>query len=114
MKSKRNYSFKKMASAVSEIVAESLTDMAKYQNEAIQAGIDNSRDIEGKAFTKLSEASTLPIRNKRKQGFTPLDTMKMGRRKKLRGLKVIPATTSDLVGRVQMTVEWGVYHKHLL
>ena len=110
MKSKRNYSFEKLASAVSEIVAESLTDMAKYQNEAIQAGIDNSRDIEGKAFTKLSEASTLPIRNKRKQGFTPLDTMKMGRRKKLRGLKVIPATTSDLVGRVQMTAEWGVYH----
>ena len=47
MKTKRNYSFKKAASAINGIIAETLTDMVRYQNEAIQAGIDNSRDIEG-------------------------------------------------------------------
>lgn len=110
MKTKRNYSFKKAASAINGIIAETLTDMVRYQNEAIQAGIDNSRDIEGKAFTKLSDKSTLPIRNRRKQGFTPLDTMKLGRKKKLRGLKNIPATKNNLVAKLIMTADYGVYH----
>ena len=110
MKTKRNYSFKKAASAINGIIAETLTDMVRYQNEAIQAGIDNSRDIEGNAFEKLSEKSTLPIRNRRKQGFTPLDTMKLGRRKKLRHLKVIPATETEFVAKIVMTAKYGVYH----
>ena len=110
MKTKRNYSFKKAASAINGIIAETLTDMVRYQNEAIQAGIDNSRDIEGKAFKKLSDKSTLPIRNRHKQGFTPLDTMKLGRKKKLRGLKNIPATKNNLVAKLIMTADYGVYH----
>ena len=110
MKTKRNYSFKKAASAINGIIAETLTDMVRYQNEAIQAGIKNSRDIEGSPFEKLNKESTLPIRNRRKQGFTPLDTMKLGRKKKLRGLKNIPATKNNLVAKLIMTADHGVYH----
>ena len=43
MKTRRNYSFKKAAGLISGIVAESLSDMAVYQNEAIQAGIRDKK-----------------------------------------------------------------------
>ena len=91
MKTRRNYSFKKAANLITGIIASSLSDMAVYQNEAIQAGIRNKRDIDGKAFVALKQ-STMEIRNKRGQGFTPLDRMKGERQKKLRNTKVHKAT----------------------
>ena len=108
-KAKRNYSFKKAASLINGIVAETLTDMARYQNEAMQTNLDESKDINDKSFISLKK-STLEIRKKRGQGTLALDTGKMGRRKKLRGLKNIPAKKSNLVSKVVMTAEYGVYH----
>ena len=110
IKSNRNYSFKKAGDMIRGAVAEMLTDMARYQAEAIQRGISDQIDIKGKKFTPLSEASTLPIRNKRGQGFLPLDRMKGARQKKLRNIKMIPAKPSGLVSQVQMMAEHGVYH----
>ena len=63
IKSKRNYSFKKAKSLIANIIAESLTDMARYQNESIQRGIDTQTNIKGTQFKKLKN-STLKIRNK--------------------------------------------------
>ena len=109
MKTRRNYSFKKAAGLISGIIATSLSDMAVYQNEAIQAGIRDKKDIDGKSFVKLKE-STLQIRNRRKQGFTPLDRMKGERQKKLRNTKVHKATKGKLVSKVEMLTSYGVFH----
>ena len=110
IKSRRNYSPGKVALNIDKLIAEMLTDMAKWQNESIQSGIDNKRDIEGKPFTALSKDSTLPIRNRRKQGFTPLDTGKTGRKKKLRNTRVYPATQKKHIAIVEMQTSYGVYH----
>lgn len=106
----RNYSFGKAANKLMDIIAETLTDMARYQNESIQRGIDTQTDIKGTKYAKLSTESTLPIRNKRGQGFTPLDRMKGERQKKLRNTKMVPAERSTMTSKVLMLTEWGVYH----
>ena len=110
IKTRRNYSYKKAGNKLMDIIAETLTDMARYQNESIQRGIDTQTDIKGAKFAKLSTESTLPIRNKRGQGFTPLDRMKGERQKKLRNTKMVPAKRSKLVSQVLMLTEYGVYH----
>ena len=113
IKTSRNYSFKKAGDKLVGIIAETLTDMADYQNESIQRGIDTQTDIKGSKFAKLSEESTLPIRNKRRQGFTPLDRMKGARQKKLRNTKMVPAKRSTLVSQVLMLTKHGVYHNQV-
>ena len=50
----RNYSFGKVANKLTSIIAETLTDMARYQNESIQRGIDTQTDIKGAKYAKLS------------------------------------------------------------
>tara|TARA_R110002020_G_scaffold439469_1_gene649972 strand:- start:301 stop:822 length:522 start_codon:yes stop_codon:yes gene_type:complete len=120
MKTKRNYSFKKASRLINGIISETLTDMARYQNESIQRGIDTSTDIKGRKFKKLSEDSTLPIRNKRMQGFTPLQTMKIGKvgasgadfqsSKSLRATRIIKAKQNSLISKVIMVNKHGVYH----
>tara|TARA_S200002703_G_scaffold160073_1_gene176550 strand:- start:1638 stop:2159 length:522 start_codon:yes stop_codon:yes gene_type:complete len=120
MKAKRNYSYKKASRLINGIISETLTDMARYQNQSIQQGIDTSTDINGKKFKKLSEASTLPIRQRRMQGFTPLQTMKIGNigasgadlqsSKSLRATKIIKAKQSSLISKVIMVNKHGVYH----
>ena len=109
IKSRRNYSFKKAASLLTGIIAETLTDMARYQNESIQRGINTQTDINGAKFAKL-KPSTIEIRNKRGHGFTPLDRMKGERQKKLRNTKSVPAKSSDLKSQVLMLTSYGVYH----
>ena len=116
----RNYSFGKAANKLMDIIAETLTDMARYQNESIQRGIDTQTDIKGTKYAKLSTASTLPIRSKRGHGFTLLSTMKMGSigasgrdfstSKSLRATKMVPAKQSDLTSKVIMVNEHGIYH----
>ena len=103
-----------------DIIAETLTDMARYQNESIQRGIDTQTDIKGTKYAKLSTASTLPIRSKRGHGFTPLSTMKKGSigvsgrdfstSKSLRATKMVPAKQGDLTSKVFMVNEHGIYH----
>ena len=110
MKTRRNYSFAKASRLINKIIAENLNMMANYQNEAIQAGIYNKRDINGKSYVPLSEDSTLPIRNARKQGFTPLDRMKGARQKKLRNTKILRATQNKLVSKIKMMTAYGVFH----
>ena len=109
MKSKRNFSFKKSAALISGIIADSLTTMARYQNESIERGIDRKTDINDKPFEKLSTDSTLPIRNQRGHGFTPLDTMRKTR-KSLRATQMIPAKPANLVAKIKMLNKHGVYH----
>ena len=106
----RNYSFEKAANKLVDIIAETLTTMARYQNESIQRGIDTQTDIKGAKYAKLSTTSTLPIRNKRGQGFTPLDTMKTGSKKKLRNTKMVPTERSTMTSKVLMLTEYGTYH----
>ncbi|MAH48519.1 hypothetical protein CMI37_22020 [Candidatus Pacearchaeota archaeon] len=120
IKTRRNYSFKKAGNKLVGIIAETLTAMARYQNESIQRGIDTQTDIKGSKFAKLSTASTLPIRNRRGHGFTPLSTMKMGTvgasgrdfstSKSLRATKMVPATRSSMESKVIMINEHGIYH----
>jgi len=109
MKSKRNFSFKKSAALINGIIANSLTTMARYQNESIERGIDKKTDINGYPFEKLSKDSTLPIRNRRRHGFTPLDTMRKTRRS-LRATKMTPAKPANLVAKINMLNKHGVYH----
>tara|TARA_Y100000401_G_scaffold98144_1_gene85807 strand:+ start:3583 stop:4074 length:492 start_codon:yes stop_codon:yes gene_type:complete len=109
LKSRRNYSFAKAGNKIKSIIAETLTDMARYQNESLQRGIDTQTDIKGSKFAKLT-TTTLLIRNKRKHGFLPLDTMKGVRQKKLRNTKINPARPNNLVSQVLMLTEHGVYH----
>lgn len=110
IKSKRNYSYDKAAKKIRLIIADTLNDMARYQNESIQRGIDTQTDIKGAKFAKLSTESTLPIRNRRGQGFTPLDRMKGAGQKKLRNTKIDRATVSKLVSRVVMMERHGIFH----
>jgi len=110
MKARRNYSYKKGATLINGIIKNTLNQMANHVNESIQKGIDNKTDITGKPFAKLSSESTLPIRNARGQGFTPLDTMKSSRAKKLRNTSIIRATNSNLVSKVFMKTAYGVFH----
>ena len=109
VKVKKNFSFKRAAFLINKNIADSLNLMAVYQNEAIQRGIANKTDINGKRFDPLEE-STLQIRNKRKQGFTPLDRMKVERSKKLRNTKIEKATQSKLISKVKMMTDYGVFH----
>ena len=109
MKSKRNFSFKKSAALINGIIANSLTTMARYQTEAIERGIDRKTDINDKPFEKLSTDSTLPIRNQRGHGFTPLDTMRKTR-KSLRATQMIPAKPANLVAKINMVNKHGIYH----
>ena len=109
MKSKRNFSFKKSAALINGIIANSLTAMARYQTESIERGIDRKTDINDKPFEKLSTDSTLPIRNQRGHGFTPLDTMRKTR-KSLRAIQMVPAKPSNLVSKIKMLNKHGVYH----
>ena len=109
MKTKRNFSFKKSAALINGIIANSLTTMARYQTEAIERGIDRKTDINDKPFEKLSTDSTLPIRNQRGHGVTPLDTMRKTR-KSLRAIQMIPAKPSNLVSKIKMLNKHGVYH----
>tara|TARA_R100000656_G_scaffold79181_1_gene58193 strand:- start:1060 stop:1557 length:498 start_codon:yes stop_codon:yes gene_type:complete len=109
-KAKRNYSFKKAVNLLGKIVANSLNTMAEYQNEAIQRGIDTATDINDKKFKRLSTDSTMPIRNRRKQGFTPLDTARATTVKSLRSTRLIKAKASKLVSKIRMINEHGVYH----
>ena len=55
MKSKRNYSFKKAKNLITGIIKVTLDDMARYQNESIQRGIDTQTDINGAKFAKLKK-----------------------------------------------------------
>lgn len=110
IKSKRNYSFNRAAKFVIKTVSETLNDMARFQNEQIQTGIDTSTDIKGRKFTPLSKKSTLPIRNRKGQGFTPLDRMKSARQKKLRNTRIIPASNTNLASRILMLTNYGVFH----
>ncbi|QDP46272.1 MAG: hypothetical protein Unbinned3556contig1001_43 [Prokaryotic dsDNA virus sp.] len=109
VKVKKNFSFKRAAFFINKNIADSLNLMAVFQNEAIQRGIANKTDINGKRFEPLKE-STLEIRNKRKQGFTPLDRMKGERAKKLRNTKIEKATQSKLISKVKMMTDYGVFH----
>lgn len=119
MKSKRNYSFKKAKNLITGIIKVTLDDMARYQNESIQRGIDTQTDIKGAKFAKLKK-STLQIRNKRGHGFTPLTTMKTGaigvsgqdfsNKKSLRATKIIFAKQNNLTSKILMLTKHGVYH----
>ena len=109
MKTKRHFSFKKSAALINGIIANSLTTMARYQNESIQRCIDRKTDINDKPFERLSKDSTLPIRNQRGHGFTPLDTMRKTR-KSLRAIQMVPAKPSNLVSKIKMLNKHGVYH----
>ena len=120
IKASKNFSFKKASGLLLGIVADTLNDMIKYQNSAIQDGIKTSTDINGDSFEKLSEDSTLPIRVKRGHGFTPLFTMKKGSfgaigadiqsGKSLRATKIIPANKKKLVSKLRMVNKHGIYH----
>ena len=110
MRAKRNYSYAKGARLINGIIKNTLNQMANHVNESIQRGIDNKRDVNGKPFDALSVESTLPIRNYRRQGFTPLDTMKSKSAKKLRNTKIKRATQNKLASKILMTTEYGVYH----
>ena len=120
MKTKRNYSFVKASALLSGIIADVLTDMIKYQNSAIQDGIKTSTDIKGSPFKRLKEGSTLPIRNRRGHGFTPLFTMKKGgfgvsggdvqTGKSLRATRIFKANRNNLVAKLKMLNKHGVYH----
>lgn len=119
IKSRRNYSFSKAANFITGTIAETLTDMARYQNESLQRGIDTQKSIKGAKFAKLKR-STLKIRNRRGHGFTPLTTMKTGTvgssgrdfssSKSLRATKMVPANPSRLLSQVLMLNEHGIYH----
>ena len=109
MKPRRNFSFIKAAALINGIIANSLTTMARYQNESIQRGIDRKTDINDKPFERLRKESTLPIRNRRGHGFTPLDTMQKTR-KSLRITKMIPAKPANLVAKINMVNKHGIYH----
>ena len=120
IKSRRNYSYSKAAELLASIISESLTDMARYQNESIQRGIDTQTDINNKKFTALSQNSTLPIRRRRGHGFTPLSTMKTGtvgssgrdfsNSKSMRATRMIPSKPNTMLSQVLMLNKHGVYH----
>ena len=119
IKASKNFSFSKSSEAIGTIVARTLNKMARHLNASIQKGIDTSTDIHGKKFKRLSEDSTLPIRNKRKHGFTPLDTMQTtpsGRQssRSLRATRITTAKPKDLfrgmTSKIRMVQDHGLFH----
>ena len=119
IKASKNFSFSKSSEAIGGIVARTLNKMARHLNESIQKGIDTGTDIHGRKFKKLSTDSTMPIRNKRNHGFTPLDTAKVtksGRAssKSLRATRITTAKPKDLfrgmTSKIRMVQDHGVYH----
>ena len=119
IKASKNFSFSKSSEAIGTIVARTLNKMARHLNASIQKGIDTSTDIHGNKFKRLSEDSTLPIRNKRKHGFTPLDTMQTtasGRQssRSLRATRITTAKPKDLfrgmTSKIRMVQDHGLFH----
>ena len=119
IKASKNFSFSKSSEAIGSIVAKTLNKMARHLNSSIQKGIDTSTDINGNKFTKLSKDSTLPIRNRRNHGFTPLDTMQAtpsGRQssRSLRATRITTAKPKDLfrgmTSKIKMVQDHGLFH----
>jgi len=119
IKASKNFSFSKSSEAIGTIVSRTLNKMARHLNASIQKGIDTSTDIHGNKFTKLSKDSTLPIRNRRNHGFTPLDTAKVtksGRAssKSLRATRITTAKPKDLfrgmTSKIRMVQDHGLFH----
>jgi len=119
IKASKNFSFSKSSEAIGTIVARTLNKMARHLNASIQKGIDTSTDIHGNKFTKLSKDSTLPIRNRRNHGFTPLDTAKVtksGRQssRSLRATRITTAKPKDLfrgmTSKIKMVQDHGLFH----
>jgi hypothetical protein len=96
-KIKTNFSYKKLARKLPDILSDSLNVLGNHINKAIQDGIDSGRDINDKTFEPLSTKSTLPMRNRDGYGFSPLKL-----RGHLRKTKKTPATDANPVFKIEM------------
>ena len=103
-KIKTNFSFKKLANKLPDIVSDSLNVMGNHINKAIQDGLDKGEDIEGNPFEPLGP-STLALRKSRGHGTKIL--VASG---KMRGTKKTPATDSDPIFKLEMRKAYGAEH----
>ena len=92
IKWKKNFSFKKLARKLPDIIQDNLNILGAHVNRAIQDGIDSGKDIDGKSFSSLKK-STKELRN----GSTPLK-----RSGTLRKTKLIKATEKNQVFIIKM------------
>ena len=88
---KTNFDYSKLSRKLPGIISQNLNILGNWIHKAIQDGIKNGKDIDGKSFAALSTKSTLPMRNRDGYGFQKLKIS--GR---MSQLKKIPATKERL------------------
>tara|TARA_R110002020_G_scaffold472472_1_gene700583 strand:+ start:9934 stop:10497 length:564 start_codon:yes stop_codon:yes gene_type:complete len=93
----KNFSHKKLANNLDEIMAENLNDIGNWINKSIQDGLRSGKDINDKSFAPLSTKSTTILRPSGK----PL--MGSKRSENLRKTKKIPATKKNLEFIIEAT-----------
>ena len=99
MKVKKNFSFRNVGDALDDIFIDAINQLGSHINLAIEEGIKNGTDIDGNAFTPLSDET------KRLGGNKILfRTGKMQKRKK------IPATTNKPTFKIESQTKYGAYH----
>ena len=92
-KIKTNFSYKKLALKMPDIMEKQINILGNFVNKAIQDGIDSGVDIKGRPFKSLSTRSTTQLRS----GSTPLKSRGI-----LRKTKKTPATGANPVFKIEM------------
>lgn len=92
IKWKKNFSFKKLARKLPDIIEDNLNILGAHVNKAIQDGIDSGKDIKGSPFDSLKK-STKDLRS----GSSPLKG-----RGVLRKTKLIKASEKNQVFIIKM------------
>lgn len=104
IKIKKTFDFKKLARKLPKIIADGLNEKIKWINIGIQDGINEGRDVEGKAFEPLSDV-TLKLRKDKGTGETILyETGKMA------NTTIDRATPAQLSASVISKAEYGILH----
>jgi len=104
VKIKRTFSYKKLAAQLPKVIADGLNEKAKFINVGIQQGIASGKDLDGKAFKKLSE-KTIAKRKSKISGKTILyETGKMSE------TKIDRATPQRLKASITSGTDYGAEH----
>jgi hypothetical protein len=104
-KLKTTFSFKKLSDKLDKIMIDDLNVLGNNINKAIQDGINNGKDVNGKNFAPL-RPSTIAFGGKK-----PLKrTGNMRKTKKTPATRQKPSFTIEMVGQNKKGVKYGAYH----
>lgn len=106
---KKDFNLNRVANFLDEIYMDAVNRLGSRLNKSIQDGLENSRDINGNAFEKLSPVT---IANRKQSNPKPLLDKGTNRQaiNALRSIKKKPATKDTLEFELEATSPYGGLH----